>query len=214
MNSRLPYKLWFYLGMCSRIRKSRWWKLERQVCETRSRAIPMPIRLLWRSTKRNTVPALSMPFNNSIKSVTNLLQDFIYYTEKFSRFGRECFLDFDDQVTCTCPLGYSGRRCEQCSAGYDGNPLIPGQRCSPGTFFVLSFFNVSISNVNIFSGFLLFFFIFKIGGKSAARLTLCASKRCCLNTKKYLTFSTVFQNHPKCLTFQVENLKLAVKQCH
>ena len=151
MNSKLAYKLWFYLGMCSRIRKSRWWKLERQVCETRSRANPMPIWLLWRSTKRNTVSTLSLSLNNSIKSVTNLLQDFIYYTEKFSRFGRECFLDFDDQVTCTCPLGYSGRRCEQCSAGYDGNPLIPGQRCSPGTFFRSFFFLTCPFQMSTFS---------------------------------------------------------------
>lgn len=47
--------------------------------------------------------------------------------------------------------------------------------------------------------FLLFFFI-QNRSKSAACLTLCAAKRCCLNKeKKYLTFYTVFKNHPKSL---------------
>jgi hypothetical protein len=49
------------------------------------------------------------------------------------RFGRTCFLDTDGQVTCDCPQGYVGRRCEQCAAGYQGNPFIPGDSCTQGS---------------------------------------------------------------------------------
>lgn len=35
-------------------------------------------------------------------------------------------------MTCDCPPGYVGRRCEQCAAGYTGNPNIPGDSCRPG----------------------------------------------------------------------------------
>ena len=59
----------------------------------------------------------------------------LYYTSiqfRF-RFSRDCYLDQqDNQVTCRCPMGYQGRRCEECSSGYSGNPLIPGQDCRPG----------------------------------------------------------------------------------
>ena len=48
------------------------------------------------------------------------------------RFGRECYLDFDAQVTCRCPEGYQGRQCESCAPGYEGNPLVPGDYCKAG----------------------------------------------------------------------------------
>lgn len=48
------------------------------------------------------------------------------------RFGRECYLDFDKEVTCRCPMGYEGRRCDQCAPGYSGNPTLPGDFCKPG----------------------------------------------------------------------------------
>lgn len=35
-------------------------------------------------------------------------------------------------MTCDCPPAYTGRRCEQCAAGYTGNPLVPGDSCRPG----------------------------------------------------------------------------------
>lgn len=47
------------------------------------------------------------------------------------RFGRTCYLGPDDDVVCDCPVGYSGRRCEQCSVGYEGDPTIPGNSCRP-----------------------------------------------------------------------------------
>jgi len=52
-----------------------------------------------------------------------------------SRFGgTTCRLDTDGEQTCNCPVGYQGRRCEQCSSGYTGNPLR-GQPCEPpGSF--------------------------------------------------------------------------------
>merc|ERR1712150_203819 len=48
-----------------------------------------------------------------------------------NQFPSECYLDIDDQVTCRCPQGYEGRRCESCSQGYQGNPLNPGGVCRP-----------------------------------------------------------------------------------
>ncbi|XP_066903525.1 basement membrane-specific heparan sulfate proteoglycan core protein isoform X5 [Halyomorpha halys] len=40
-----------------------------------------------------------------------------------------CYLDTDFNITCRCPDGYEGRRCEYCASGYIGNPLIAGDRC-------------------------------------------------------------------------------------
>ncbi|KAK6966048.1 basement membrane-specific heparan sulfate proteoglycan core protein, partial [Biomphalaria glabrata] len=45
------------------------------------------------------------------------------------QFERSCFLDQDREVTCRCPPGYTGRRCERCARGYVGDPSIPGQFC-------------------------------------------------------------------------------------
>lgn len=56
----------------------------------------------------------------------------IVITPIFSRFARTCSLSPDGQVTCDCPPGYVGRRCEQCAAGYSGNPLIAGDSCKAG----------------------------------------------------------------------------------
>jgi len=50
------------------------------------------------------------------------------------RFTAECYLDADGQVTCQgCPSEYTGRTCSTCAPGYEGNPLIPGEVCRPGT---------------------------------------------------------------------------------
>lgn len=59
------------------------------------------------------------------------------------RFGRTCFLDTDGQVTCDCPQGYIGRRCEQCAAGYQGNPFIPGDSCRQGNSHTFCSFTFS-----------------------------------------------------------------------
>lgn len=50
-----------------------------------------------------------------------------------SRFGSTCHLAYDGQVTCECPQGYAGRRCEICDRGYTGNPNRPGDSCIPAS---------------------------------------------------------------------------------
>ncbi|XP_058499022.1 basement membrane-specific heparan sulfate proteoglycan core protein isoform X3 [Solea solea] len=54
------------------------------------------------------------------------------YYETTRRFSDTCFLDVDQQPTCdACRLGYTGRRCEKCAPGYQGNPLLPNGKCIP-----------------------------------------------------------------------------------
>ncbi|XP_073829721.1 terribly reduced optic lobes isoform X13 [Musca autumnalis] len=48
-----------------------------------------------------------------------------------NNFASGCALGPDNEVTCRCNEGYTGRRCETCAPGYDGNPLAPGGRCYP-----------------------------------------------------------------------------------
>ncbi|XP_056400171.1 basement membrane-specific heparan sulfate proteoglycan core protein isoform X3 [Hyla sarda] len=46
------------------------------------------------------------------------------------RYSDTCFLDTDGQPTCdNCIEGYTGRRCERCAVGYEGDPMKPGGRC-------------------------------------------------------------------------------------
>lgn len=36
----------------------------------------------------------------------------------------------DGEPVCDCSRGYTGRRCEKCSEGFIGNPLLPGGSCT------------------------------------------------------------------------------------
>ncbi|XP_045130066.1 basement membrane-specific heparan sulfate proteoglycan core protein-like isoform X13 [Portunus trituberculatus] len=48
-----------------------------------------------------------------------------------NQFSSSCYVDSDGQVTCNCQQGYSGRRCQDCASGYEGNPSLPGDYCKP-----------------------------------------------------------------------------------
>ena len=55
-------------------------------------------------------------------------------TSPSNQFTRECYLDVDQQVTCKCPPGYTGRRCGECEAGYVENPTKLGESCAEGEY--------------------------------------------------------------------------------
>ena len=68
----------------------------------------------------------------------------------FTRFSRTCFLELDGRPTCdACEVGYEGRDCGRCAAGYTGNPRQPGGRCSRGggPSPQLSTINISVRRV-------------------------------------------------------------------
>ncbi|MEQ2178689.1 Laminin subunit beta-1, partial [Goodea atripinnis] len=46
------------------------------------------------------------------------------------QFAGSCYRsDTSEQVVCVCNTGYKGARCDQCSAGYYGNPDEAGGQC-------------------------------------------------------------------------------------
>ncbi|KAM8891536.1 laminin subunit beta-1a [Spinachia spinachia] len=52
--------------------------------------------------------------------------------DSLRQFGRGCYLDDDtQQAVCICDNGYRGSRCDECSAGYYGNPGDMGGQCQP-----------------------------------------------------------------------------------
>ncbi|CAD6239647.1 GSCOCG00008743001-RA-CDS [Cotesia congregata] len=65
-------------------------------------------------------------------------------TNPSNQFARTCKLGSNNRPICDCPPGYTGERCERCSVGYHGNPIIPGdmcvrdQQCDPDGSFTTS----------------------------------------------------------------------------
>lgn len=47
-----------------------------------------------------------------------------------NNFAQTCYLGPDGEPTCDCNRGYTGRRCDRCSDGFVGNPLMPGGACT------------------------------------------------------------------------------------
>ncbi|XP_034433503.1 laminin subunit beta-1-like [Hippoglossus hippoglossus] len=48
------------------------------------------------------------------------------------QFADKCYLlSYTNQLVCVCSPGYKGSRCDECSPGYFGNPLVPGGGCMP-----------------------------------------------------------------------------------
>nr|XP_006821841.1 PREDICTED: basement membrane-specific heparan sulfate proteoglycan core protein-like [Saccoglossus kowalevskii] len=47
-----------------------------------------------------------------------------------NQFSPTCYMDADNLPTCdSCPVGYTGRNCERCAPGFEGNPSQPGDSC-------------------------------------------------------------------------------------
>ncbi|KAL2101852.1 hypothetical protein ACEWY4_003613 [Coilia grayii] len=46
-------------------------------------------------------------------------------------FALGCMLVGSSEFECVCKPGYAGLRCERCSPGYYGNPLLPHGKCQP-----------------------------------------------------------------------------------
>ncbi|XP_070144253.1 basement membrane-specific heparan sulfate proteoglycan core protein isoform X4 [Drosophila kikkawai] len=46
-----------------------------------------------------------------------------------NNFASGCQLNPDGDVLCSCHEGYTGKRCESCASGYQGDPLVPGGSC-------------------------------------------------------------------------------------
>ncbi|KAH8235981.1 hypothetical protein KR032_011790, partial [Drosophila birchii] len=46
-----------------------------------------------------------------------------------NNFASGCQMNPDGDVVCSCHEGYTGRRCESCAAGYQGDPLVAGGGC-------------------------------------------------------------------------------------
>ncbi|XP_068617476.1 basement membrane-specific heparan sulfate proteoglycan core protein isoform X3 [Battus philenor] len=52
-------------------------------------------------------------------------------TNRGNQFARTCSVGGTGEVICDCFPGYEGPDCRYCSAGFVGNPLIPGDSCKP-----------------------------------------------------------------------------------
>jgi len=65
------------------------------------------------------------------------------------RFTTECHLETDGEVTCFgCPEGYTGRRCERCAEGYEGDPTEPGGSCRFTGYFLLRGPDIEIREID------------------------------------------------------------------
>ncbi|XP_072297637.1 laminin subunit alpha-3-like [Eucyclogobius newberryi] len=65
--------------------------------------------------------------NPSQKTCTVCPCPFSVSTNSFAVLCQE----LSDGIKCLCKLGHAGERCERCSPGFYGDPMVPGGRCRP-----------------------------------------------------------------------------------
>lgn len=54
------------------------------------------------------------------------------YPESGHYHGVSCHADLSSsRIVCLCETGYTGSRCDECAAGYYGNPAVVGSQCWP-----------------------------------------------------------------------------------
>lgn len=70
-----------------------------------------------------------LPCGSSLLSVVVNVKSFQSVSLLFNSFAESCdFLDGGLSIRCDCREGYSGERCERCSAGYYGQPEVLGKK--------------------------------------------------------------------------------------